>query len=81
MSDFIIDSEFRGIKGARAYHAALTLIRSIYYLPMICPERDYFKAHDWFDALSDEDKRKILKVAIEDGASCAKYFHKKIFQF
>ena len=68
MNKFTIDTEFRGIAGARAYHAALTFVRSIYYLPMICPERDYFKAVDWFDALSDEDKRKMLKVAIDDGA-------------
>jgi len=68
MSKFTIDSEFRGIAGARAYHAALTFVRSIYYLPMICPERDYFKAVDWFDTLEDEEKRKILKVAIDDGA-------------
>ena len=68
MSKFIIDTEFRGINGVRAYHAALTFVRSIYYLPMICPERDYSKAHDWFDLLSDEDKRKFLKIAIQDGA-------------
>ncbi len=68
MNKFTIDTEFRGIAGARAYHAALTFVRSIYYLPMICPERDYFKAVDWFDMLSDEDKRKMLKVAIDDGA-------------
>jgi hypothetical protein len=68
MPNFQIDSEFKGIQGARAYHAALTFIRSIYYLPMICPERDYFKAHDWFDGLEEEEKRKVLKVAIEDGA-------------
>ena len=68
MSKFIVDTEFRGIMGARAYHAALTFVRSIYYLPMICPERDYFKAVDWFDLLTDEEKRKVLKVAIDDGA-------------
>lgn len=68
MSKFIIDTEFRGIAGARAYHAALTFVRSIYYLPMICPERDYFKAVDWFDTLEEEEKRKMLKVAISDGA-------------
>lgn len=68
MSNFQIDSEFRGIAGARAYHAALTFVRSIYYLPMICPERDYFKAVDWFDLLPEEEKRKVLKVAIDDGA-------------
>lgn len=68
MSKYIIDTEFRGIAGARAYHAVLTFVRSIYYLPMICPERDYFKAVDWFDTLSDEEKRKALKVAIDDGA-------------
>ena len=68
MSNFTVDTEFRGINGAKAYHAALTFVRSIYYLPMICPERDYFKAIDWFDELSDEDKRKMLKVAIDDGA-------------
>lgn len=68
MNKYKIDTEFRGINGARAYHAALTLVRSIYYLPMICPERDYFKAVDWFDMLPDDDKRKMLKVAIDDGA-------------
>ena len=68
MSNFTIDTEFRGIKSVNAYHAALTFVRSIYYLPMICPERDYFKAHEWFDGLEDEEKRKLLKVAIEDGA-------------
>jgi len=68
MSNFQIDSEFRGIAGARAYHAALTFVRSIYYLPMICPERDYFKAVDWFDLLEEEEKRKVLKVAVDDGA-------------
>jgi hypothetical protein len=68
MSKFTIDIEFRGIAGARAYHAALTFVRSIYYLPMICPERDYFKAVDWFDLLPEEEKRKILKIAIDDGA-------------
>jgi hypothetical protein len=68
MSKFTIDTEFRGIAGARAYHAALTFVRSIYYLPMICPERDYFKAVDWFDLLPEEEKRKILKIAIDDGA-------------
>lgn len=68
MSNFQIDSEFRGILGARAYHAALTFVRSIYYLPMICPERDYFKAVDWFDLLEEEEKRKVLKVAVDDGA-------------
>jgi len=68
MSNYTIDTEFRGINGARAYHAALTFVRSIYYLPMICPERDYFKAVDWFDGLQDDEKRKMLKVAIDDGA-------------
>jgi len=68
MSNFSIDTEFRGINGAKAYHAALTFVRSIYYLPMICPERDYFKSHEWFDGLEDEEKRKVLKVAIQDGA-------------
>ena len=68
MSKFIIDTEFRGIIGAKAYHAALTFVRSLYYLPMICPERDYFKAVEWFDTLDEEQKRKMLKVAIDDGA-------------
>lgn len=68
MSKFVIDKEFKGIAGLRAYHAALTFVRSIYYLPMICPERDYFKAVDWFDTLSEDEKRKMLKVAIDDGA-------------
>ena len=64
----MIDTEFKGIAGAKAYHVALSFVRSLYYLPMICPERDYFKAHEWFDELSDDDKRKVLKVAIDDGA-------------
>ena len=68
MSKYTIDTEFRGITGAKAYHAALTFVRSIYYLPIICPERDYFKLVDWFDGLDDEMKRKLLKVAIDDGA-------------
>lgn len=68
MSKFQIDSEFRGITGAKAYHGALTLVRSVYYLPMICPERDYFKAVDWFDGLEDDQKRKVLQVAVNDGA-------------
>ena len=68
MSKYKIDTEFKGIAGAKAYHAALTFVRSIYYLPMICPERDYFKAVSWFDSLDDKQKRKMLKVAIDDGA-------------
>lgn len=68
MNKFTIDTEFRGIAGAKAYHSALTLVRSIYYLSMICPETDYYKAVDWFDGLGEEEKRKVLKVAIDDGA-------------
>tara|TARA_R110000787_G_scaffold130064_2_gene241988 strand:- start:670 stop:1056 length:387 start_codon:yes stop_codon:yes gene_type:complete len=68
MSKYIIEKEFKGIKGVAAYHAALTFVRSIYYLPMICPERDYFKAVEWFDGLPEDKKRKMLKVAIDDGA-------------
>tara|TARA_R110000851_G_scaffold184676_2_gene334038 strand:- start:3248 stop:3625 length:378 start_codon:yes stop_codon:yes gene_type:complete len=67
MSKFIINTEFRGIAGVRAYHAALTLQRSIYYTP-ICPHTDYVKATEWFDELVDDEKRRILKVAIDDGA-------------
>ena len=68
MSKYKIDTEFKGIAGVKAYHAALTFVRSIYYLPMICPERDYFKVLDWFDGLEDDLKRQLLKVAIDDGA-------------
>jgi hypothetical protein len=68
MSKYTIDSEFKGIAGVKAYHAVLTFVRSLYYLPMICTERDYFKAIEWFDLLSDEEKRKVLKIAIDDGA-------------
>lgn len=68
MSNYKIDTEFKGIAGVKAYHSALTFVRSIYYLPMICPERDYHKAVEWFDLLEEKEKRKALKVAIEDGA-------------
>lgn len=68
MSKFQIDTEFKGIAGARAYHSAQIFVRSLYYLPMICTERDYYKAVDWFDLLPDEEKRKVLKIAIDDGA-------------
>lgn len=67
-SKFTIDTEFRGIAGVRAFHAAQTLLRSIYYLTMICPEKDYFKAMEWFDRLEDEEKRKTMSIAISDGA-------------
>ena len=68
MSKYKIDTEFRGITGAKAYHAALTFVRSLYYMPMICLERDYFKAVEWFETLDEDQRRKVLKVAIDDGA-------------
>ena len=33
MPKFEIDKEFRGIEGAKAYHSALALVRSLWYIP------------------------------------------------
>ncbi len=68
MSKFTVDKDFRGINGARAYHAALTLIRSLWHIPFATPHNDFAKMSNWFDELSDEEKRKYLQLAVNDGA-------------
>jgi len=65
---FKVNPEFRGINGARAYHAALTLIRSLWHIPFATPHSDFYQMTDWFDLLPDEEKRKYLKLAVHDGA-------------
>lgn len=72
MSKFIIDTEFRGIAGARAYHAANTLLRSFYYLPSN-PRTDFKEMCDWFDMLDDEKKSEVLLDAVNHGAMLEDY--------
>jgi hypothetical protein len=73
MPKFEIEKEFKGIDGVKAYHSALTLVRSLYYIPkelegIIIFHDTYEKMVKWFDELDDENKRKFLKIAVEDGA-------------
>lgn len=68
MSRFQVDTDFRGINGARAYHAALTLLRSLWHIPFATPHTDFYKMSDWFDELPEDEKRKYLRLAVHDGA-------------
>jgi len=68
MSKYIIDTEFKGIKGAKAYHSALSLVRSLWYIPKDVDHKTFKEMSDWFDSLNDEERRKYLKLAVEDGA-------------
>jgi len=69
MSKFTItEKEFRGINGVRAFHSALALRRSLYYIPKDVHHETFLELSNWFDKLDDENKRKYLKLAIEDGA-------------
>lgn len=68
MSKFKIDTEFRGIAGARAYHSALALVRSLWYIPKDVDHATFKEMSDWFDMLDYDNKRKYLKLAVEDGA-------------
>jgi len=65
---FTIDTDFRGINGARAYHAALTLIRSLWHIPFATEHADFYEMSNWFDMLPDDEKRKYLRLAVNDGA-------------
>ena len=73
MPKFEIDKEFKGIEGVRAYHVALSIIRSLYYLPkeidgQIIFHDTFEKMSNWFDELDEENKRKFLKIGVENGA-------------
>lgn len=69
MSKFTItEKEFKGIAGAKAYHSALALIRSLWYIPKDIDHDSFVEMSNWFDKLDDENKRKYLKLAVEDGA-------------
>lgn len=70
MNKFTVDTSFKGINGARAYHAALTLHRSLWHIPFAVPKHitDFFQMSEWFDLLEEEEKRKILRLAVHDGA-------------
>lgn len=67
MSNFVVDPNFRGIQGARAYHAALTLVRSFYYLPTN-KITNFAEMCGWFDTLEKEKRREVLHEAIHHGA-------------
>lgn len=68
MSKFEIDTQFKGLKGAKAYHSALSLVRSLWYIPKDVDHQTFEEMTGWFDQLNDDEKRKYLKLAVEDGA-------------
>ena len=68
MSKFEIDTEFNGLKGAKAYHSALSLVRSLWYIPKDVDHQTFEEMTGWFDQLNEDEKRKYLKLALEDGA-------------
>jgi hypothetical protein len=72
MNKFTIDTEFKGIAGARAYHSANTLLRSFYYLPSNS-RLDFKEMCDWFDESSDEIKLQVLTDAVHHGAMLEDY--------
>lgn len=65
---YTIDTDFKGIAGVKAFHAANTIVRSLYHMAIIFPNKDFFEAVDFFDLLPDEEKRKYIKIGISDGA-------------
>lgn len=74
MPNFTIETNFKGINGAKAYHTALTLIRSLWHIPFATPHSKFEDMCNWFDELPDESdnpdeatKRKMLKLAVNDG--------------
>ena len=81
MPKFEIDKEFKGIEGAKAYHSALALIRSLWYIPKGIDHSTYKEMSDWFDCLNDEEKRKYLKLAVEDGAMLQEEEIQALFKF
>lgn len=81
MPKFVIDKEFRGIAGAKAYHSALALIRSLWYIPKDVEHNTFKEMSDWFDMLDDENKRKYLKLAVEDGAMLEEKEIESLFKF
>ena len=73
MSKFTItEKEFKGIAGVKALHAALALRRSLWYIPKDIDHDSFVDMSNWLDGLDDEDRRKYLKLAVEDGAMLQK---------
>ena len=86
MPKFEIEKEFKGIDGAKAYHSALALVRSLYYIPkeldgVIIFHETFKEMSDWFDGLDNENKRKYLRIAVEDGAMLEEKEIESLFKF